>query len=62
MASEKQITAFTNVADRATFPPGTDLSALKVKFASLPVPEASRWLERALALPQDGDSGAPVPF
>lgn len=62
MASEKQIAAFASVADRATFPAGTDLPSLKKQFEALPVAEASRWIERALLLPKGEDSGAPVPF
>ena len=62
MASEKQIEAFNNALTGRQFPAGTDTGALRERFATLPVGEASRWLERAFELPKGEDSGAPVPF
>jgi hypothetical protein len=62
MASARQIEAFESVTQRAVFPEGSNLVALKAQFAGLPVKEASRWIERALALPTQEDSGSPVPF
>lgn len=62
MASEKQIVLFKELTERKTFPEGTNVENLRNEFASLPQAEASRWIERAMELPNGEDSGKPVPF
>lgn len=62
MASEKQQELFARLIERRTFPEGFDAETARAEFANLSQPEASRWIERALELPESGDSGKPVPF
>lgn len=62
MASEKQKEFFRELLQRKTWPEGLDKTSLVAKFDELPTPEAARWMDRALALPNGEDSGEPVPF
>lgn len=62
MASQKQIEFFQELVTRKQWPSGVNTDELKAKFAQLPQAEASRWVDRALELPNGEDSGTPVPF
>jgi hypothetical protein len=61
MATDKQNELFDRLTTRKNFG-SADTAALRAKFHDLSDAEASRWIERALTLPDGEDSGAPVPF
>jgi hypothetical protein len=61
MASDKQKELFDRLAAERQFPDGTpDTDALKAQFANLDQKSASAWIEKALTLPEVGET--PVPF
>lgn len=65
MASSKQIQFFDNLLDEKQFPPGTDISALRTQFAGLDKSNGSKWIEKAMALPDKGEEVSediPAPF
>ena len=63
MPSDKQVELFSRmIREDKQLPPGQDANALIEKFKGLSTKEGSRWIERALELPDQGDSGEPVPF
>ena len=62
MASEKQTELFKRLTEQRSFPSEQNVDSLVERFRSLSDKEASRWIERALELPEKGDSGEAVPF
>jgi hypothetical protein len=61
MATDKQVELFDRLTTRKNFG-DADTDVLRITFRDLSDAEASRWIERALTLPDGNDSGAPVPF
>lgn len=65
MASSKQIDFFANLLDEKQFPPGTDIEQLRSQFAGLDKGNGSKWIEKALKLPDKGEEqhdDVPPPF
>lgn len=63
MASDKQTELFHRLIEDKQFPQGTpEPQVLKDQFSRTSQSEASAWIEKALALPDKGDSGQPIPF
>jgi len=60
MATEAQIRFFDNLLGDREFPPGTDKTQLRSQFAHIPDASASKWIDKAMALPRAGE--VPPPF
>lgn len=60
MPSEAQQELFKRLTEQRTFPEGTDTAAAIEQFATLDGANASKWIEKALELPERGI--VPPPF
>ncbi|MGA2655846.1 MAG: hypothetical protein ABSF18_07740 [Gammaproteobacteria bacterium] len=61
-ASNAQVSFFNNLLDQKQFPEESDKVALLAKFETLSVADASKWIEKALTLPDVGESNDPIPY
>lgn len=58
MATQKQIELFTKLTADKDFGQ-QDVNSLKTQFENLPDKSASKWIEKALALPDKGEVAPP---
>jgi len=59
MATQKQCEFFETLTTERQFPEGIDTVELKAQFSELSDKSASAWIEKAMELPEKGETAPP---